>query len=316
MSIIHFLNVNEGDCNIIQHDTGHVTVIDVCNGNAKEDIVLEYSNHRQKEHPVDPISYLSGLEIDSIFRFILTHPDMDHMDGIQNLFSEFNVINFWDTDNDKTMGENASWGRYKEEDWNFYQEIRNSKSNPKVLKYLSGSKGQYYNLNEDGSSGGDGLYILCPTQELVDIANQKGDYNVLSYVILLKDNNKKIIFAGDSGEESWDYILDEYEDEVRDIDVLIAPHHARKTGGNDDYLDILNPKLTLFGNAKSEFLDYNAWLSRGLEHITNNEANCIILDTGGIGGVDTYCTYEKFAKKMNDNSFYSEELKGWYIGTY
>ena len=74
MSIIHFLNVNEGDCNIIQHDTGHVTVIDVCNGNAKEDIVLEYSNHRQKEHPVDPISYLSGLEIDSIFRFILTHP--------------------------------------------------------------------------------------------------------------------------------------------------------------------------------------------------------------------------------------------------
>ena len=31
MAIIHFLNVLEGDCNIIQHDSGRLTVIDVSN---------------------------------------------------------------------------------------------------------------------------------------------------------------------------------------------------------------------------------------------------------------------------------------------
>jgi hypothetical protein len=36
MSIIHFLNVLEGDCNIIQHDTARTTVIDICNGNHDE----------------------------------------------------------------------------------------------------------------------------------------------------------------------------------------------------------------------------------------------------------------------------------------
>ncbi|MDY4850730.1 MAG: hypothetical protein SO182_05815 [Paludibacteraceae bacterium] len=31
MARIHFLNVKEGDCSIIQHENGHVTMIDVSN---------------------------------------------------------------------------------------------------------------------------------------------------------------------------------------------------------------------------------------------------------------------------------------------
>ena len=31
---IHFLNVKDGSCSIIEHDSGRVTMIDVCNGNA------------------------------------------------------------------------------------------------------------------------------------------------------------------------------------------------------------------------------------------------------------------------------------------
>ena len=33
MAKIHFLNVEEGDCSIIQHNNGHVTMIDICCGN-------------------------------------------------------------------------------------------------------------------------------------------------------------------------------------------------------------------------------------------------------------------------------------------
>jgi len=35
MALIHFLNVKQGDCSIIEHNSGRVTVIDVCN--ARED---------------------------------------------------------------------------------------------------------------------------------------------------------------------------------------------------------------------------------------------------------------------------------------
>ena len=36
MATIHFLNVNEGDCAVIKHNSGHVTVIDVCNAKTPE----------------------------------------------------------------------------------------------------------------------------------------------------------------------------------------------------------------------------------------------------------------------------------------
>lgn len=316
MSVIHFLNVNDGDCNIIQHDSGRITVIDICNGNAEtEEVLYEFSNHRQKEHPVNPISYLSNLNIATIFRFVLTHPDMDHMDGIKKLFSNFSVINFWDTDNNKTMEDNHYWGKYDQNDWEFYQNIRESDKKPKTLKYLAGNKGSYYNQNEDGTMGGDGLYILSPTKELIALANESEDYNDISYVILLKEHGKKILFAGDSEEKAWDSILEKYEDDVTDIDILFAPHHGRKTGGNDEYLDILNPKLTLFGNAKSKHLDYDSWNNRRLEHITNNQANCVVLDVS-IDSIDVYCSYKVFAKELNPESFYSEIHNAWYIGTY
>ena len=92
MDEIHFLNVNEGDCILVKHSSNRITVIDICNGKS-EDILCEsaYGNHKQKMHPVNPIEYFRNNQIDEIFRFVLTHPDMDHMDGIKELFDNFDV---------------------------------------------------------------------------------------------------------------------------------------------------------------------------------------------------------------------------------
>lgn len=200
-------------------------------------------------------------------------------------------------------------------DWDFYQEVRKAEKSPTVLHLYAGAIGQYYNEDENMKSGADGLYILAPTTGLVNEANKSGDYNDCSYVILYKSANKKIIFAGDSAENTWDYILKNHKDDVTDVDILLAPHHGRKTGGNSDYLDVLNPKLTLFGNAKSEYLNYNSWNSRGLDHITNNQANCIIMDTFGTRGIDVYVTCKTFAKKRNPDATYDEKFKAWYLMT-
>lgn len=324
MSIIHFLNVNEGDCSLIEHSSGHKTVIDVSNATKilstdetelAESIQFAKGNYNQKAHPVNPVEYIRNRGVTSIFRFILTHPDMDHMSGIKDMFSSFDVENFWDTANNKVISDGASWGQYKKEDWDFYQSIRNSSSSPKTLKLYAGSEGQYYNRDENNNPSGDGLFILAPTPDLVDEANRIGEYNDCSYVILYKTiEGKKIIFAGDSAAKTWDYIIENHEDEVKDVDILLAPHHGRKTGGNGTYLDVLKPKLTLFGNAKSQYLDYNAWNNRGLCHITNNQANCIILVTGP-SGISVYVTNKRFAEDENPYSFYSETYKAWYLTT-
>ena len=81
MAIIHFLNVLDGDCSIIQHELGRVSVIDVSNAYDSSDTPEEISakkvkdntikkkhfvpngkiNYYQKENPDNPIDYLNVL---------------------------------------------------------------------------------------------------------------------------------------------------------------------------------------------------------------------------------------------------------------
>ena len=218
MATIHFLNVKEGDCSIIEHNSGHVTVIDVCNAKPT-DPLLEVlgakrarfergisGNFQQKKHPVNPVTYLLEHGIDRIFRYVQTHPDMDHMDGIKTLFRVFRPLNLWDTDNEKELSPESWQGSlYCQDDWEFYKELRDSKPNhdPKRLTLLSGYHGQYYNVGEDGARGGDGLYILAPTQELVDMDNDANhEYHRSAYVLQDRTGNHRIVFGGDSHDES------------------------------------------------------------------------------------------------------------------
>lgn len=74
MGVIHFLNVNEGDCIWVKHLSGHNSIIDISNG---QEVVHTYENaslsgnHNQKNYPVNPIEYLKDRNVSTIFRFIL-----------------------------------------------------------------------------------------------------------------------------------------------------------------------------------------------------------------------------------------------------
>jgi competence protein ComEC len=322
MPHVHFLNVKDGDCNVIVHRNDHVTVIDVCN--AAPLVMMPKATpfqnlgaaHRvlggrsmtppplagdfgQKEFPVNPIDYLKQRDINDVFRFVLTHPDMDHMDGIKAFFEHFQPTNFWDTDNNKTIDwSKDKSGKFNEEDWKFYLKLRQGTDrSTKRLALHSNSTGKYYNVSEDGSSGGDGLHILAPNLTLIAEANEECEnYHGCSYVILYITGDKphKILFGGDSHDDTWDHILKNHRALVTNIDVLIAPHHGRSSDRSYDFLDVLNPALTLFGNAPSEHLAYAAFQSRKLPIITNNQAGCIMLDIDDT--INVYVTNKKFAQ--------------------
>ena len=137
---IHFLNVGHGDCTVIQHPSGRVTVVDINNGKTidessckeiinsmppplcaldistllpEENVFLELSKtpeQRQKERLekagysytlTNPIEFLKNSRISSVFRYIQTHPDLDHMRGLAALKQEIEIVNFWDTFHNK-----------------------------------------------------------------------------------------------------------------------------------------------------------------------------------------------------------------------
>ena len=319
----HFLNVKDGDCSIIEHSSGRVSVIDVCNA---EKVTTPMSdselksltervsgNFQQKKYPVNPVEYLKKFNINSVFRFALTHPDMDHMDGIKDFFECFSPRAFYDTDNNKDI-DFEQGSPYSEEDWKFYKKLRdeNPETNPKRLTLFSGDDNYYRTMDQNGNPPGDNFYTLAPTPELVKQANENEDYNDASYVILYRGAGGRILLSGDSHDNTWEHILDYWKDDVKDVDLLIAPHHGRKSGRSYEFLDTVNPKMTFFGNARSEHLAYSAWNYRNLEYITNNQANCMVVDCSG-SNLTLYVTYETFAKKYNPYTFYEAKYDAWYL---
>ena len=130
-------------------------------------------------------------------------------------------------------------------------------------------------------------------------------------MLLYRTNDHRIIFGGDSHDNTWEYILNEHAPDVQDIDLLIAPHHGRSSGRSYEFLDVLRPKLTFFGNARSEHLAYGAWNYRHLPFITNNQANCMVVDAGQCP-MDLYVTNKSFAEKVNPSTYYSDVFQAWY----
>lgn len=333
MSTIHFLNVLEGDCNIIQHDLGRVSVIDVSNASNEEDTISEIfvktsaaraemksrtqvptgkKDYKQKENPENPINYIKNtLNIDSIFRFIITHPDMDHLDGIRDLFDEFQITNTWDSNNNKSISDSSFNGKYNPEDWKFYTQLRDgSYTKTKRLTYTYTADSPFWNS--------DDIKILAPSDKLIASANTpNGDIHDLSYVLLFtppKTNGGKwkILFGGDSDDATWEHILATNKEAVSNIDVLFAPHHGRDSGRNYEFLKTLNPRLTLFGNASSQHLAYDKYPQI---RITNNQAGNVILDIQP-EGLTVYVQNQEFAKDFKikrgwSSPAYSTKFKGY-----
>lgn len=310
MATIHILNVGKGDCSIIQHKDKKVTVIDCCKA---------CNPGEEKEENSNPINVLKTIlkEKEQIFRFILTHPDMDHLDGLAVLNKTFGITNFWDIDNNKEMdfsGDSNS-GEFDEEDWKCYQALRISKSNPKALHYLEGNATKYFAYDGNGNKlNDDYLQILSPTKQMIKGAKSKqaSEWNDCSYVILYTVEGRKILFCGDAEKKVMDYLLDKHKQDIKNIDVLIAPHHGRKISDDYSYLDVMSPKLVISEEVNDEFVSKKVYEDRNIILLTKRNAKDIIL--GVIEGrIIVMCADKRYAatyvsknnqQTLNPSKFY------------
>lgn len=308
---IHFLNVKQGDCFLLERASNRLTMIDICGGNISDEDIYEAQvrkfaeekpkgNFNMCSKPTNPINYLKEKGHTDIWRFILTHPDMDHMDGIKKLFNENTISNFWDCGIRKEKPDFEEGGPYLEEDWDFYEDLINNRiQGAKVIKPRAGDKGKYWNADDDqGNGNGDYISIVSPSDDLVEQANNNGDINDASYVIVYRHKSGNIIFPGDSNNKTWEYIIENHKDLVKDAGVLFAPHHGRNSDMDFSFLDIVKPRVSFFGCAPSEHLAYSAWRNRNLLYFTNNQCGNVHIYPNN-GFIDIYIENYSYAKAYN-----------------
>jgi hypothetical protein len=271
---IHFLNVGHGDCTVIEHANGNLTMIDINNGSgidddSFDDLIAELAPARRLEFAIrkargeseesllkaagyklelcNPVGFLSDrFPGRPIFRYVQSHPDLDHMRGLADMREAgITMVNFWDTTHTKQLDEGkASEGDIT--DWDEYQRLR-SGSDPKVLRLVRGNRGKYWNENEDGSPGGNGLEILSPTPDLLRQFDVDGKRNELSYVLRYHYGGRSVVFGGDTEQNAWKSIYYHHVLTRQSLkcDLLKASHHGRANGFFLEAVKAMNPDYTI-----------------------------------------------------------------------
>lgn len=277
---VHFLNVGHGDCTLIEHESGNITMIDINNGDeldeesaaeiteqlgyTRESLIKAIDQQQLTPYEIlqkagytrtltNPVEFYKGTYGNkAIFRYIQTHPDLDHMRGLVALRVEgITIINFWDTNHSKSQDDFLF---DDEEEWNEYLEHRKGNRTQTVLYLERENIGQYYNQHPSPLLEGDGLHILTPTQELTDEANRTEKWNNHSYVLWFVYKEISVVFGGDAEKEVWDSIVTKYGTGLSCY-VLKASHHGRESGYHQKAVELMKPVYTIVSVGKKPETD-------------------------------------------------------------
>lgn len=286
-----------GDMFFIKHNNDSFTVIDCNLADGREEEILE--------------RIAEESEGKTIKRFISTHPDNDHILGLEKLVARMNMP--------------AS---------NFYA-VRNAvpadKDNPSLTKYIellnnadsafikAGLERDF--LNQDkakkgiGSAGVDFLWPEVDNPEFlkaVETVKNGGKTNNICPIITYHINKgAKFLWMGDLETGMQKEFYKQHKGEIGKVNVLFAPHHGRESGQvPDDFLTELNPDIVVIGNAPVDDLK-SSYTYYGTERtITQNSSRDIMFDCHG-NQVDIYTGFDcdnlpavlKNDKTITDNQY-------------
>lgn len=266
---LHFINVGKGNCTIIDFPSGRLSVIDIDDSRTLSETQRRQMLLEKKASLTNPIDYiLSNFEDrEEIFRFILTHPDMDHMSGIKTLFYKKYFRNFWDVPNNKP--DPGSWDQspYDKNDWDFYQSLKNKRvNNVTVVNPLR-------NGTADCCWVQDRIKILSPNKELIKKAEESEEYDHLSYVFIIHYEGVNTIITGDASKASLEDIVANYKTDTLRASILLAPGHGSENHVSTDFLDAVKPRLTIVSVAEGVDYDYETYKKYGRVLSTKHYGN-------------------------------------------
>lgn len=269
--VIHSLNVGAGDCTIVQFHIGRIGMIDLFtdmqfDDTTKEDIMREQLNasismaeyqslsreqrskfeqilEEERNKLTNPLDYYyEKFRTHPIFRLIITHPHMDHMDGLNQLVNgnlSPSINNFWHIGPyDFGLDSRFDEGKFNIDDWRCYKLLRDNPPNGITsLNMSAGDKNQFWDE--------DGIDILYPTYKAKQGITNSSNANDCSMVLMITYKRHKIVLGGDATESTWDKILDSLQVDISGVTILRASHHGRESGFNKKAVELMKPQLVI-----------------------------------------------------------------------
>lgn len=248
---VHFLDVGQGDCIIIQLPDGKTAIIDA-GGNEQNN-----TNAKCEDRILQNIDELKITTFDYMF---LTHSDSDHVDFMDTVLKNYDVKNIYrpafNSTYERDKNINPQYGTIETKTYNeFVLATIEEKKQGATVKLNIGKlppiEGEGYRFDIYGVDEEWYTKAKVGNESSIDAKER----NKVSPMILLsynaQDAVRKIMFTGDSegasGNGGENLFLEKYATEIisLDIDLLKVGHHGSASSASDTFLQRLDPEYAV-----------------------------------------------------------------------
>lgn len=228
------------DCTVVFWDVqhGHSTYIKTPND---RHIIVDlgtgdYSGNNLEFSPLLRLKNKYGVQrLDYV---IITHPHLDHIDDILN----FDLLDPKVFNRPKQLTNEEVMQGVQEKDRKKFEKYCEINS-----RYCSPVEPDSVNNTSKPENWG-GLKIQTFTPSTCNHNN----YNNHSIVVVIECAETKIVIPGDNQECSYLELMSKpsFMAAIKNADILLAPHHGRESGYNVDFVNQVNPKLTVVSDGR------------------------------------------------------------------
>ena len=166
---------------------------------------------------------------------IITHPHLDHIDDI--LYFDYN-------------SPSVLWRATSIRNEEVMEGVREC-DKPKFKKYceVNDRFNRVVSKDEDPVTGTpfDGMTVDTYSTTVCD----KSNYNNFSPITIVRLGGIKIVICGDNESASFERLMNQlgFQNDISEADILVAAHHGRETGYYKDFVDKVNPRLTIISDS-------------------------------------------------------------------
>lgn len=260
-----FWDVQHGHSTYIKTPNNRHIVIDLGIG--------DYSGRDTAFSPLKHLKYNYGVQ--QLDYVIITHPHLDHIDDILN----FDLLSPKVLNRPKLLTNQEVMEGVRDQDkakFEKYCEINNRFNQP-----ISGGT----NDPDDPDNFG-GMKIVSFTP----MTCSHNNFNNFSIVTVIEYAEIKVVIPGDNEASSFEELMQRgmFKTAIQNADILLAPHHGRVNGYYNDFVNLVNPRLTIISDGK--YCDTSAngrysQKSRGWTvhkgNGTSTERKCLTTNTDG-----------------------------------
>jgi len=233
-------------------DVQHGLAVYVRAPNGKHIVVDLGTGSHSSDGPFSPLLHLkSDYGIKTIDYLIVTHPHADHLDDILNLdgVMEPHIFRRPRNLNKKPLLEGLDEARQEKMEKYFEMSGRYTQSIP---------ADDPRSLQVPANWGGMRIQAFGPKPDTESNINNHSIVTVFEYAGL------KVVVPGDNEPPSWALLreMDGFLDSVKNSDVLVAPHHGRKSGWDAEMVGHINPRLTIISDGAAGTTAVSSYTSK------------------------------------------------------